>query len=413
MSARLPLKLGSSDARGDDVTHWQNWARNYAKSYASLMGPVDGYYGMSDAAFTTEMQTRLAKSGKPVPITGIFDETTARFTGYKAAAPTVEHRPIWMYSAPGSGADWWMGPPFDAAEWCKTAFNLNHQPVGFPKGGYLGLLGGDPGLSYDEVIAGEATELERLIATCPDLSSPAWESWYFAYSQSADGMKCAIRDLYGDANETSHGRVGRFRDRRDRINGLILFGDPTRPPGPTKVGNNPKGWGISRKRFPKWLDDLTWSITTHYDMYACTTDDTLLPLFYEWFVKAETELSFVGYCAGIIIPAIASYMGIAAPVLNALGLAPLAAIAAAGGLGLGFLGQLVGSYGGGASPNPELIAALSARGLLTPQGIVRVFNTLAALPGIQTHAEYYLPKQEFGGRTGIQVACDIVKNFRR
>lgn len=44
MSARLPLKPGSSDARGDDVSHWQRWGKQYASAYGDLMGPVDGYY---------------------------------------------------------------------------------------------------------------------------------------------------------------------------------------------------------------------------------------------------------------------------------------------------------------------------------------------------------------------------------
>jgi hypothetical protein len=38
---------------------------------------------------------------------------------------------------------------------------------------------------------------------------------------------------------------------------------------------------------------------------------------------------------------------------------------------------------------------------------------LAALPGIQTHGEYHLTKPEFGGRTGVQVGCDILTAFRR
>lgn len=410
----MELKVGSSDANTNgEVTAFQEWFKRYASSYAP---PVDGYIGNNDAAAITVLQQRLQAAGRPVAVTGRFDDQTAAAVGYRwkttATLPPKEHRPIWCYSMPGSGANWWMGPPFDAAERVSKAFNLNHQPVGFPVGGYLGLLGGDAGLSYNEVIAGAGVEQTRLLVACPDISNPLWEGWFFAYSQSADAMKCIIRDLFGDANETSHGRTGQFRHLRDRINGLILFGDPTRRKGPTNVGNNPKGWGIARKIFPAWLEAKTWSITTHFDMYACTTDDNLLPFFYEWFVKAETELSFVGYCAGIVIPAIASYFSLAAPILGALNPA-LAIIAGLAGMGLGAMGQLVGSYGGGESPNPELIAALSAKGLLTPQGIGKVINTLIALPGIQTHGEYYLPKPEFGGRDGIQVAYDIVANFRR
>jgi hypothetical protein len=93
-------------------------------------------------------------------------------------------------------------------------------------------------------------------------------------------------------------------------------------------------------------------------------------------------------------------------------MAGVAVLSTATGVGLPFLMKLIDGYGGG-NPNPELVKALSAQGLLTPQGIVKVFATLAALPGVQTHGEYHLPKPEFNGRTGIQVACDIVRDFRR
>ena len=74
--------------------------------------------------------------------------------------------------------------------------------------------------------------------------------------------------------------------------------------------------------------------------------------------------------------------------------------------------MLVNSYGG-QTADPEKVAWLKANQLISPQGVTRVFKTLAALPGIQTHGEYHLPKPEFGGRTGIQVGCDILAAFRR
>lgn len=399
MAARLPLRVGSSDARGDDVTHWQNWAKRWAPSYVHIMGPVDGYFGNTDKAFVFEMQTRLRKSGHAVAVTGEFDETTARIVGYKPGG-VEPRRKIWIYSAAGTGGQWFQGPQFEVGKWCEKVLKLNHQPVDYPAGGFLGLAGGNAGptVSYNESIAGLAVELERLIAVCPDLDSPDFEVWFMGYSQSADGLKRAVAKLFGDG--------GRFAHLRSRINGLVLFGDPTRAPGPTKVGNNPKGSGIARWDAPQWVDDLTWSITTHFDVFPCATDDTLLPLFYEWFVKAETELPFVAYSAGIVIPALASYLGIAGMLLGP-------ALAGMVGVSLNMIGALITSFGGGDSPNPELVEALSARGLLNPQGIVKVFATLTALAGIQVHGEYHLPKPEFNGRTGIQVGCDIVAAFRR
>jgi hypothetical protein len=38
--------------------------------------------------------------------------------------------------------------------------------------GYLGLMGGDPGLSYDEVIAAEGARLEQELEDNPDIGDP-------------------------------------------------------------------------------------------------------------------------------------------------------------------------------------------------------------------------------------------------
>lgn len=384
MTARLPLKLGSSDARGDQVTHWQLWAQQYAKAYADLMGPVDGYYGNSDAAFTREMQRRLK-----LPQTGDFDETTAARVGY-IHNQVQTRRKIWIYTAPGSGADWWIGPSFELGEWCKKVLKLNHQPVGFPKGGYLGLMGGDPGLSYLDVIAAEGAELERLVDANPDINDPAVELWFSAYSQSADGMLEAVERLFGDG--------GKYQHLRPRINGLLLFGNPATP-----------GTGIARKQFPAWLNALTVNINTGNDFYA-VADDPIRPLFYEWFIRAETELPFVIYTAQIVIPAL---LNLIAPVGLAV-TSPAAALVLAGATGVA--PNLIGTVLGGITssterPNPKLIELLSVRGVLTNlPGLIRL---LAALPGIQSHGAYHLPYPEFGGRTGIQVACDHVASFRR
>ena len=58
-----------------------------------------------------------------------------------------------------------------------------------------------------------------------------------------------------------------------------------------------------------------------------------------------------------------------------------------------------------------MIELLSPTGVLT--NIPGLIQLIAALPGLQAHGEYHLPKSEFNGRTGIQVGCDIVAAFRR
>ncbi|MBU8833586.1 peptidoglycan-binding protein [Mycolicibacterium goodii] len=403
MTARLPLKLGSSDARGDDVTHWQRWARAYAESYANLMGPVDGYYGNSDAEFTREMQRRLVASGRAVAITGVFDEATAAGVGYAGAPPAEERRPIWIYTAPGSGAPWNVGPAFELGVLCEKILKLNHQPVGYPIGGYLGLMGGDPAFSYLDVIGAQAAEFARLLRINPDVveamearrRDPAAhvdvEIWVSGYSQSADGFEDALEHLFGDGGE--------FELIRDRLNGVIQFGNPSKDKT-----------GIARKTRPLWLLKLITNVTVRGDFYAEATDE-IRPLFYEWFIRAETELPFVIYSAQVILPAL---LNLVAPFLTGGLSSPLAAPILAGVTGAsgGLLNTVIGGVlGAKDQPNPKLIELLSIRGVLTNLG--ELIKLIAALPGVQAHGEYHLPKPEFGGRTGIQVAYDVVAAFRR
>jgi hypothetical protein len=382
--------------------------------YAEDLDATDTYTEMFGAALrvfgairNVEID-RGTENGPKVNIAGVYDWAMKLQLGVieveRGPLAAAARRKIWIYSAPGSGADAQQGPPFDVGRWCSDVLALNHVPLVFPKGGYLGLMGGDPGLSYDEVIAAEGERLADELDGNPDIDDPDVELWFVAYSQSADGMEDAVQRLFGDG--------GKYAHLRSRINGLIHFGNPSRQPGPTKIGNNPPGSGISRKVRPGWLKDLVWSITAVTpngpDTYACTTDDTALPLFYEWFVKAETSLAFAGYSSSIIIPAIASY-------LHLPGFLVGPAVAAAAQVGLDFIQQQINAFGGNPalSPNPELVRKLSAKYLISPEGLLTLYRTLAALPGINTHGAYFEPHPEFGGRTGIQVACDVVASFRR
>lgn len=389
---------------------WYDWATRYAKDYAFLLGKRDGYYGADEESFTREMQRRLG-----IVQDGVFGDRTAALVGYKwpGGTPIPEaRRPIWFYSCPGSGANWDQGPSFVAGEMVagkqwnhpgRESLRINHQPVGFVKGGYLGLLGGDPKFSYLEVIEDQKHSLTRLLRDNPDVkvalaarsTDPSArvdvELWLSGYSQSADGLLEAVTELFGDGGE--------FALIRDRINGLILFGNPA-----TAVT------GIARKTFPAWVNALTRNINASNDFYAVAKDD-IRPLFYEWFIKAETELPFVVYSAQIILPAIARLMKDLGPLTG-----PFFPLLLAGATGLSaflpLLSMTVGGVtGANSKPNPELIELLSVRGILT--NLDELLKLLIALPGLQTHGAYHLPRPEFGGRDGQMVAYDLVANFRR
>lgn len=257
MSARLPLKPGSSDARGDDVSHWQRWGKQYASAYGDLMGPVDGYYGNGDAAFTREMQRRLG-----LPQTGVFDELNASRVGYGGTVAPRPRRKIWLYSSPGSGADWNVGPSFALGEWCKDVLKINHQPLSFQKGGYLGLLGGDAKFSYNEVTYDQYKSLQYCLDHNPDINDPDLELWFSGYSQSADGMEDALEILFGDGGFIHPGDPtrtpsppGKYRHLRDRINGVVQFGNPRHPSRASPARRGPRGW-------PSWCATSTPGTTS-------------------------------------------------------------------------------------------------------------------------------------------------------
>ncbi|MFN3005157.1 peptidoglycan-binding protein [Mycolicibacterium wolinskyi] len=399
-------------------------AGGYTDTYTAEFGDALRGYGPA-------VNEQIRKGQRQTPyisaaaLTGVFDWTVKSQMGFldtPVTPPVVAHRPIYIFSAPGSGAKNDVGPGNDLGVWAQDVLKINHRRLVYPIGGYLGALGGDPGLSYIEVIAALDADLERQIEQAlrdegldPD-NPDTWadtdiEFWFTAYSQSADGIKKAVARLFGDG--------GRFEKLRSRINGLILYGDPSRRRGPVKrgagvEGYNPKGWGIARYEGPAWLEALTYSITTNGDMYACAEDDTLLAGFYRWFIAAETSLSFVAFSAGIVIPAIASYLGIVGPLIGGVfGNAGAQIVSMATGVGIPFLTKVLST---GAVEDPyvtQLRNDLSAQGLLTLGGITRVIKTLAALPGVDTHNRYWEPRPEFGGRTGIQVGCDIMAAFRR
>lgn len=349
------LKVGSN---GQAVTAWQQWFNRAYKSYAP---PVDGYFGYADRDAVRILQSRLG-----LPVNGEFDERTAIAAKYVKGTP-VAHRPIWMFTAPGSGVPGNVGPPFLVGEDCRNILHLNHQWLGYPIGGYLGLIGGDPAFSYIDVGGFQKAEMYRQLRACPDLSHPALELWYVFYSQSADNGLEAIKEMFGDGGEFAH--------LRSRINGIICFGNPAT-----------QGTGIARKVFPDWLNRLTRNVNHDNDFYA-VANDKIRPLFYEWFVKADTDVPFVVYCAQIILPAIANLlpgigMVISAPLSMLLSVIP------------------GGTAGASAPPNPKLIELLSIQGLLT--SLPDLVGLITALPGLQSHGMY-------DHRAGY----DIVAAFRR
>lgn len=379
----LPYKLGSNDANtGGEITPFGEWFQRFAKSYAP---PVDGYFGNAERDAVRILQRNLG-----VPITGEFDEATASHPQIKykikgVSVPTKEYRPIWAYSAPGSGAPGNVGPAYQLGERCKKILNINHQWVGYPIGGYLGFMGGDPKHSYNDVAAIGGffdRELERLLWINPDLlkalaarqinpkAKVDFETWFFAYSQSADAMRRTVQRLFGDG--------GPFELLRDCINGLVLFGDPSTPVT-----------GISRLTFEPWLERLVTEINYPNDFYA-VAKDKIRPAMFGIIVEADMELPFFVHVIRLamrIIPSWLGLIGIGSPLQSAGGLLSQA------------------NSNRDTAVDDQIYAILSPMGLLL--NILDLIGLLAALPGLQAHGGY-----EFDP-VMMNRAYDKVAGFRR
>lgn len=370
------LKIGSS---GVGVTHWQNWFNRYASSYAP---PIDGYYGIADAEAVKILQSRLK-----IVVDGEFGDRTAAAAGYKwpgtSAPPVVEQRrPIWIYTAPGSGAPGNVGPAYQLGERAKNVLKINHQWIGYPIGGYLGFMGGDPKNSYNEVIAMMDKEWERLLWLNPDViramvarqkdrnAKVDVEIWGSAYSQSADAMRRSAARLFGDG--------GPFELIRDRLNGFILFGDPSTPVT-----------GISRLTFPGWLERLVTEINYANDFYAIAKDK-IRPAMFGIIVQAEMELPFFVHVLRLamrIIPSWFSVIGIGSGLVSTGGLLSMA------------------QSNRDTKVDDDLYNLLSPMGVLT--NIVDLIGLIAALPGLQAHGGY-----EFDP-VMMNRAYDVMASFRR
>jgi hypothetical protein len=151
---------------------------------------------------------------------------------------------------------------------------VRNQPVGYPAAGFLYP---NPFLSYNESVAQGVAELMRLILM------NAGQFYLCGYSQGAEVVVRTLR-LMLPGQPLAH--------RAGDLLKVITFGSPCRPPGPTLLGNNPPGSGISRIYTPDQFRSRTYDFVLNGDMYATATDDTLLHLGYEALAPLELDLPF-------------------------------------------------------------------------------------------------------------------------
>jgi hypothetical protein len=398
--ATFPLKRGS---QGPEVTLLDQKAVKRFESYAFEADGVtplkpDAYFGLGEERFVQTWQAR-----SHLPVTGqLTEDQFHALVGQGTQSPAggtviAKRRKIWIYSSPGSGANWDQGPSFQLGERCRRELKLNHQPIAFQKGGYLGFMGGDPKFSYVDVTWDQYLSLRHLLETCPDVNDPEFEVWFSGYSQSADGMEDALEMLFGDGGFVHPGDPdqrpadpGPYRHLRNRINGVVQFGNPST-----------KRTGIARKVRPAWLEALIRNVNYPNDFYAVATD-RIRPPMYAIIIKSEMELPFFVHClrlAARIIPDWLTFLplggifgGLGGLIGGAAGaFGPLATMSVGAMSGLGgnpALGQMMGLAGTDADQavDDQLYNLLKPTGVLTE--IPDMIGLIGALPGLQAHGGY-------------------------
>src|SRR5690242_19044817 len=103
------IGYGLGDVAPQVATIQHRLLRAYPKnSQAVSLGVTEsGVYDQATAAAVKNLQPFLKP---PQPATGVANYATQLAMGATAppSPPPPAHRPIWIYTAPGSGADWWV-----------------------------------------------------------------------------------------------------------------------------------------------------------------------------------------------------------------------------------------------------------------------------------------------------------------
>jgi pimeloyl-ACP methyl ester carboxylesterase len=203
----------------------------------------------------------------PAAQPGDCDYATKQALGILPAVP-VPHGPTHVgYSFPGTWGVWNVGPQCMAV---NRSPNVWVQGVQWDTSAFLNP---NPQHSYVEAVTEGVAEGLRL-----------------ALPEHRPKIICG----YSMGAEV----VARFldawpADRHDEITAVITFGSPSRPPGPTKLGPDPGGQGISGFFTPEWARDREWSYTIDGDMYPESLG--VMHLIYDLLTRMEVSLEFAQF----------------------------------------------------------------------------------------------------------------------
>ena len=154
---------------------------------------------------------------------------------------------------------------------------LDIQGLGYNTNAFM--IGNDPGHSYIDMLNDGVAEGRRF--ALPDRRPKIFAGY-------SGGAGCVVQMLNAWP-----------ADRRAEIAIILQFGDPNRPPGPTKLGKNYPGHGISEDFPPDWCLDRYYSFNKPGDMYPNAVG--LLPIFYDILTRMEATPEFMMYLFGLLV----------------------------------------------------------------------------------------------------------------
>lgn len=245
------------------------------------------------------------------------------------------------------------------------------QGVGFDTSAFLM---GNIGHSYNMAVAECIAEMNRL--ALPLVGVPKIP---MGYSMGSDAMNQWLWQWPAD--------------RRDEIKLVVGFGCPDRTPGPTLLGNNPPGQGISGIFTPEWARSRTYQfINDDGDMYPEAVG--LLPQFYQILTRMAATADFAMYLFGLLTSSLGPILlGTVKSVIPGAG-------ALSGLLGLITPGKVTDTTG-----EINLFAMIT-----NIPAIVQSLGVL--LKFVQTNAHYHYhdtPKPYWHGLTAVDCAAQIIQ----
>lgn len=243
------------------------------------------------------------------------------------------------------------------------------QGVGFSTDAFLM---GDPTHSYVDAVNEGGAELLRL--ALPLVGVPKVG---LAYSMGGDVLR--------------RGLEGWPADRRDEWKIFCVFGNPSRRGGPTLLGNNPDGSGISGGTYPEWTFPQLYDFTHDGDMYPNAVG--LLPTLYQILIRMEASTDFALYLFNILT----SSMG---PLL----LGSITSMLPGAGSLSGILGMITPGAVTDTSGQINLFAMIT--------NIPAIIQTIvAALKFVSTNAHFHYhdqPEPFWRGLTAVDCAAQII-----